>query len=190
MNPVLVLAEMPLVEKDWSSALRYYQTIEPTLQKVSGFLGVGLWRDMDEPTQHLVTYAYATLAAAEEGLEVVASKRLLTEATVVVSGPADVTRVSVVHKKRSGILSAKVGQFLSKSVRHSGPGYGDELVDELDRIFDELALLPGYLAAEVGRNDTLPDEVIGLAAWESEAAFKTSLPPGALYSIKLYRRIF
>ena len=190
MNPILVLAQMPLVENDWSSALRYYQTIDPALQKVPRYMGVGLWRDSDQPTEHLVTYAYANLASAEEGLELVASKKLLTEATVISSGPADVTRVSVIHKKRSGIFSAKVGQYLSKSVRHSDPGYGDELVDELDRIFDELALLPGYLGAEVGRNDTLSDEVIGLAAWESEAAFKTSLPPGALYTIKLYRRIF
>jgi heme-degrading monooxygenase HmoA len=62
-------------------------------------------------------------------------------------------------------------------------------LQELERIFQELAVLPGYIGAEYGRNETLAEEVVGLAAWKSEDAFRASLPPGALYEIKLFRRV-
>jgi heme-degrading monooxygenase HmoA len=188
MEPVLVLAVTELVESDWSNALRYYQTIDPALKHVDGYRGVGLWRNVTIPTEHLVTYAYADLDSAERGLEAVASRKLLAETTHTVGAP-DVSRFFMQPAKRKGIFGAKVGQFLSKSVRVADPGYGSDLMEELDRIFDELSILPGYLGAEVGRNETLSEEIVGLVAWESAEEFEQSVPPGRLYDIRLYRRV-
>ena len=183
-----MLATTQLVESDWNNALRYYQTLDPALKHLEGYEGVALWRNTLMPTEHLVTYSYANLEAAEAGLEAVASRKLLAETTHH-TGVPDVTRVFVAKKKRRGIHGAKVGQYLSKSVRVADPGYADDLVEELDRIFDELSILPGYLGAEIGKNESLEEEIVGMAAWESEAAFESSVPPGRLYEIRLYRRI-
>ena len=58
------------------------------------------------------------------------------------------------------------------------------------RTFAELAAIPGFAGYLVGVNASLPEEAVGLVAWDDETAFRASLPHQKVYQVKLYERSF
>lgn len=69
-----------------------------------------------------------------------------------------------------------VGEVLSASMRDTDPGMGPDWMEELSRIFDELALMPGFQGALIAQDISLPDRIIGLVRWDDLASFKRSVP--------------
>ena len=189
MQPVAILANLMIPASDRNAAVRYFQQISPVLRQVPGFMGVGLWQNLNDADAHLALYHYDSPENADLGLEAVASRKLLTEATVHSDTPPDVRRVAVQGKVGQNIFNTGLHQVISVSVRVADPGFGASLADEVGRILHELQLLPGYLGGEFGRNDSLDEEVIGLAAWENEAEFQSSVPVGTIYDVRVYRKV-
>ncbi len=189
MNEVLILAKLSVHKLDEPTSERYYQNILPVLKGVDGFLGLGLWRGIAGDGSHLATYLYRDFESADQGLKAISGQRSFTSAQNVLTSPADVIRCRKVTSSGKSTTSAPLGSFLSLSVRTSEPGYGPELAEELERIFDEIQILPGFLGSYVGVNDGLDEEIVGLVTWSSEEAFRSSLPKRSPYEVKLFRRV-
>ena len=71
----------------------------------------------------------------------------------------------------------------------SSPGLGSELEREIEGIFDSLAVIPGFLGYSYGSHVSVPDQILGLVLWETEASFRTSLPKSAPYKLRLFRKV-
>ena len=189
MNEVLILAKLSIHPLDESTAERYYTQIQPVLNDLPGFLGHGLWRGTAGNGAHLAVYQYKDYESAEAGLKAISGQRSFTSAQNVVSAPADVVRCTTFCERGIRISESPVGSFLSVSSRISDPGYGPDLAEELERIFDELQIIDGFLGSYVGVNETLDEEVIGLVAWSTDEAFQKSLPKRLPYAVDLFYKV-
>jgi len=188
-KPVVIIARMYLPASALEAALAYHRELSKTLAaSVDGFEGSGYWQSYNDPTYTMIHYQYRDQAAAEQGLVALVDKRPLTERTELVSSPPDVLGIDI--KGRQGRrVTSEVGDWLSISIRMADTGYGQDLCDELDRIFQEISVLDGFLGAEYGVNQTLEDQVVGLALWSSREAFTASVPPGTIYDVNVFRRL-
>ena len=189
VNPIVILAKLHIQPIHHRQAASYYSAIDKALRSVDGYEGVGLWQSPTRTSEFIALYHYASLAAAEKGLEVVSEEGVLSESMPSEEIPADVRRVEIFKKSGRREPNAKVGDFLSISFRLADPGYGERLMEEIDRIIDEISYIPGFLGAEYGRNQSLEDEIIGIVSWDSREAFASSVPPGTLYEVNLYQRV-
>ncbi len=189
VGETLILAKVAVHELDWDIAEHYANELSGRLKSVEGFLGFSLWRNCDEPVNHLLLYRYRDEEAADEGLKVLADERFLTEVTTIPMSPPDVIRVLAEEFDGDPIEASDHSCFLSLSERVAEPGYGRELNDEIQRIFAELRLISGYRGSIYGHRDTLDEEIVGIVVWGSKAAFLASLPPKIVYEVKLYRRV-
>lgn len=188
MPASLIVARMSVHPDDRGVSEQYYEGLEPHLEKVEGFLGLGVYRHVRYADEQLALYAYTDPEAADRGLEALGEYRFHSETVSKASVP-NVVRLELLGRIGHRILDAPMGSYLSMSLRVANPGYSDELASELDRIFTEISLIEGFLGAEYGRNDTLADELIGLAAWDHAESFQASVPEGTIYDVRLYRRL-
>jgi heme-degrading monooxygenase HmoA len=189
VSEVLILAKLSVHKLDEPTSERYYEQIMPVLRGVDGFLGLGLWRGTLGDGSHLATYLYRDPQSADSGLRAISGQRSFTSAQSVLTSPADVVRCRRLEARGLRITESPLGSYLSMSVRTSEPGYGAELAEELERIFAELQVIPGFLGSYVGVNDSLNEEIVGLIAWGSEDAFRTSIPTRPPYEVHLFRRV-
>jgi heme-degrading monooxygenase HmoA len=175
---------------DGGSVETYFRDATRAATGVDGFLEGQLWEKASHSGQesgdYLMLWHYRDRKSAEQALRVVANERPLASRQVVHHRPADVSRIRVRSTRRDKLPE---GEFLSASVRVANPGYGEDLVEEVDRIFEELGLIPGFRGAITGANDTLPEEVVGLATWNSSEAYQASLPDGAFVDVELFERV-
>jgi heme-degrading monooxygenase HmoA len=187
---MMILARVQLNELDYLTVDEYADRARERLATVDGFVGMGVWQRHDDPMAILIAYQYADLESAERGLVALTGIRLLAEQQSADYRPADVLRFQIRNHYGSRPHEVPKRAYLSMSSRVADPGYGAELEDEIDRIFQELQFLPGFLGSAYGPNDILPEEIVGLALWQSAEAFATSIPPSARnYEVRLYRRI-
>ncbi len=112
-----------------------------------------------------------------------------TESLKMFSGPADMKRVRVTTKMGKAIDQTDTNDYLSISHRIAEPGMTDEMEDELEGIFQDLQAIDGFMGSIHGTNDALDEEMIGLAFWANEEAFRKSLPRKMMYSVDLFRRL-
>jgi heme-degrading monooxygenase HmoA len=189
VNEVLILAKLAFHRSDEPGMTNYYQDIEPALKQIDGFCGLGIWRRVDVADEYLAIYFYRDSESADEGLRAIGQHRSLAHAPVTINAPADVIRVRKIKAMGPNIATAPIASYLSMSVRTSEPGYGKELAEELERIFDELQFFPGSKGSFIGCNDSLEEEVVGLVTWNTEQDFRASLPKRSPYPITAYMRI-
>lgn len=187
---MLILARVQLNELDYLTVEDYANAARGRLAEVDGFVGMSVWQRNDDPLAIMIAYQYASLEAAECGLVALTGIRLLAEQQTADYRPADVQRVHI-HKQDGGKLhEVPTGSFVSISSRLADPGYGADLDQEIEWIFDELRLLPGFLGSLHGPNDVLAEEIIALALWKTAEAFAASIPPSARnYEVRLLRRL-
>lgn len=191
VNGILVIARVRIHDFDLPVVTDYYFDVKERLDSVEGSHGLSVWRDEVDREAFLVIYEYEDVDAAERGLAAVTEVRALAETQAADFRPADVQRVQV--KRYTGErLSATVRTaYLSMSHRIADPGYSPELLDEIERIFDELQYLPGCLGSVYGANDALEEEVIGIVTWRSREAFEASIPRSIkTYDISVYSRFY
>lgn len=186
----MIVAEVRVNELDVFGVETYSHDARERLSTVEGWQGLSLWRDVQNREQMLVIYEHDSLQSAENGLVALSDIKLLAEQQTMDYRPAEVLRVRVTGRVGGVLDSFPASSFLSASVRVADPGYGKDLDDEIGHIFDELRYIPGYLGSVHGSNESLDEEIVGLVAWESEAAFKMSLPPGKTpYAVRLFNRV-
>ena len=190
MAETIIMVRVRLHEEDAGAAHAYARSLGAALADSPGFQGYGVWQSVQEPLARMVLFSYESDEAARAGLVVVAERRTLIERQGPGAEPSDALALSVIHAE--GALAHGLAQApaLSISIRIAEPGYGLELVDVYLRTFAELAAIPGFAGMLVAVNQNLAEEVVGLCAWDDEAAFRASLPRQKVYQVKLYERSF
>lgn len=182
------MVRVRLREEDAAAAGEYARSVGGALAEVEGFQGYGVWQSVQDPLARMVLFSYTSGEAARDGLRAVADRRTLIERQGPGAAPSDALALTVVHAE--GALAHGLAQApaLSVSIRIAEPGRGHALIDQYLRTFAELAAIPGFAGMLVAVNESLPEEAVGFAAWDDEAAFRASLPSQKVYQVRLYER--
>lgn len=190
MAETIIMVRVRLHPEDVGAASAYARAVKEALAEVEGFQGVGLWQSAQDPLARMILFSYESPEAAQKGLVAISARRSLVERQGEAAEPADVLGLTVLHTEGAFVHGLSQAAALSISIRIAEPGYGAELVDTYIRTFAELAAIPGFAGMLVAVNQNLCEEVIGLAAWDDEKAFRASLPRQKVYQVRLYERSF
>lgn len=186
MPRVIGISRMSVSEGKFAQIEQLWHDSKSIHASLAGCLSYSVWRDLDLSER----YAVLTEFASEESLEGVITKLessgVAERLTNLLDTPPDMRQIRVDTHQGKGLGELKGGDMMSMSIRSSEPGFGNELERETKQIFDSLQFISGYLGAIIGPNINLPEEVFGLAFWESREAFEESLPAKSLYEVKLY----
>lgn len=189
MYPSIALAKVFLSEEQIQLIDQIIQ--EVAIQSLSSGRNesLSLWRDDEAFGAYLLLASsleeQANHSAWDRMEEIVGSEERLTAAF----GGIDLH--TMLPHRIHGLQSRKTdsGQLVSLSTRRAEPGRSEDLMDEMEGIFESLRYINGYLGAALGPNLALPEEVIGMVFWDSRDAYQDSNPKRGLYEIRLYERV-
>lgn len=190
MAETIIMVRVRLHAEDVGAAGAYARAVKNALEGLDGFQGFGVWQNVQDPLARMILFSYESEEAARRGLVAISARRSLVERQGRGAEPSDVMGLSVIHSEGALARGLSQAPALSISIRIAEPGYGADLVDVYLRTFAELGAIPGFAGYLVAENQNLPEEIVGLAAWDDEAAFRASLPRQRVYQVKLYERSF
>ena len=190
MAETIIMVRVRLHPEDVEAAGAYARAVQQALAGVEGFQGFGVWQSAQDPMARMILFSYASEKAAERGLVAISARRSLVERQGHGAAPADVMGLSVIHAEGALGHGLSNAPALSISIRIAEPGRGDGLVDTYLQTFAGLGAIPGFAGYLVAVNENLAEEVVGLAAWDDEAAFRASLPQQKVYQVKLYEPVY
>lgn len=186
-----MLIRIHINELDIAGVEDYYLSSKERLSTVDGAFGHSMWRGADDRADLMVVFEFKDMDAAERGLQALSGIRLLAESQAADYNPADLIHVQVTGRNGARISAAPKPAYLSMSVRVADPGFGNDLIEELGNIFQELSLIPGYAGSVQGFSDSLREEAVGIVTWATRDAFEASVPPSVRpYKVRLYERVF
>lgn len=183
------MVRVRLHPEDVAAASAYARAVEEALAGVEGFQGAGVWQSAQDPLARMILFSYASPETAGQGLRAVAARRSLVERQGHGASPADVLGLTVIHAEGALARGLSTVSHLSVSIRIAEPGRGDRLADAYLQTFAELGAIPGFAGYLVAANQNLPEELVGLAAWDDVAAFRASLPKQRVYQVRLYEPV-
>ncbi|HCE00546.1 MAG TPA: hypothetical protein DER07_05855 [Armatimonadetes bacterium] len=175
--------------EDHETLREYHRKNCMVLRDVRGYRSMTVWESTEDPEDFLMLLLFDDDRSADEGLKATTEAGPLVESMKRVCDPPDVRRTRLVSFWGPAPCLFPLGTVVSVSFRTADPGYGSDLVDELDRIFSELSFLPGFLGCAIGRNSALREEVVGLAFWRDEPSFRQSLPHKHPHQVRAYRKV-
>lgn len=189
MGAIVSVAELRKALVSSERILALHRKLTSILAPLGGLQSCTAWQSQSDVDDYLVVVEYSDAVAGDRGLEAILSSEFFLEVATTFDEPMDLHRSIVVWEQGTALSDASIGKYLSISRRTAEPGMADELVAELKRIFAELTLNPGFLGCSVSQNQSLPEEVQGLAFWSDVASYMDSLPLKALYEVRLFHRI-
>ncbi len=187
MSKVVIVIRFELPAGD----LRHFEPMMGAFRdessEASGFLGTNVWRHIDNDRKFMRLVYFRDMEAATRSYDGMVKSGFLAESVETFGVLPDVHRYHMVWTHGKDGLSATPDELISLSERNFDPGFGQEWVVKLGENLSELQALPGYLGASIGKRDILEDQILGLASWANEAAFRKSVPRRPEYSIELYK---
>ena len=184
----LVLIQVGFPAHSLKNVRANHDRVYEDMGSFKGFRGLSAWSEVNREGRGLGIYHYADSQSAEEGLRRIVEDEAMIESMVRLTDTPDVINFEVTAKDGFDMDHTGPNAYLSLSERFSAPGFGSDLDQDLNRVFSELRLVPGYLGSIRGFKVGLEEERIGIVLWESREAFEASLPNQPMYHVQLFRR--
>ena len=176
MSEILVLIRAHVPWTEIETVYNSAQEMFHHLAKVIGFQGFSVWQESVYDGDSLIVLEYVDIDAAERGLECWSEALTKVKIKMPFDRPADVMRVEVDKRFGRHLSLCGPNTYLSQSFRIAEPGHVQELVNDVEMVFDTLAGMPGIISGVYGPNAALNEEIIGIATWLSEKSYRSSLP--------------
>lgn len=189
MPQVFAVAELMKPVRSGEISTSWFDHFLQVLETIPGFNSATLWRSQAHSDRTILLTHYDHEEAAQQGVDQLGRENVLVEIAQSYDRPMDLRRATLFDLQGRAPGDLEMESFLSFSERTSEPGFGKELAEELQRIFGELSVIPGFEGSMVGNGINLPEEVMGLVFWSKVEAFMQSLPLKVLYEVKLFHRI-
>lgn len=189
MSEVLVLNRARFAEIDMDRMASIRTKALSVLATVPGMLSMTLWERHDDPFAFLILGHFATEDDSLQAWDAIMRSPVMEVINDLMSETPNATRFYVRWQSGTSLDEAEIGTFLSVSTRIADMGYSPELLTELQTIFQELKMLPGHLGGLTGQMIEVPDEVLGIALWDSIQSYESSIPKKSMYRIDLYQRV-
>lgn len=189
MGPILTIgrAEVELFERNQAKALYQEAVAKTGLAKIAE--AVTIWESTEKPGRFLVIHRYADEASADRAIEQLSNSNFMSEIVSLADTPPDIRRYRVAGQSGSREFEVPIGKLLSLSIRQADPGLGWDLDAELARILEEIAFIEGFLGSLHGRSATVHEEILSLAFWDNEDAFRRSVPGHQLFTVEPFVRV-
>lgn len=161
-----------------------------TVRDGGGFLGTSVWRSLSGDGEFVRMTAYESVAALDASYESMLASGFLERAVQRYGVAPDVTRCLPVYSASGFAFGAgeDAAGYLTLSMRAMDLGEGPAWVEKLKYNFTEISLIPGFSGCWIGVTDDVPDEVTGLALWQTEGSARSSIPDSPHYEIKVFGR--
>jgi hypothetical protein len=185
----IVLSQFAIQPEDDVRLDPIREMTEAQLRRIPGFLGISAWQKHQTLRENLVISEFTDPIAAQQQLIEMSETAIPLLSEMLLSTP-NVHHVVVKGLHGTPPSKSRIGDFLSLSNRVSEPGKSEDLTAELHRIFNELSLLPGYRGSFQGTLHGIEEENFGAVLWQSERAFRRSLPRTSPYEVQLFQRVY
>ena len=178
----VVIAHAHIRTDALDSVTDYLAEARAALAQQVGFRAMDVYyRSEAEPEQLLLLTLYDDADTAEAGLAVLTEERLTLTERGLVDTTSDISRMETFRQ-----IGAASGAVVSLSRRTADPGRGQELIEDVADVMDSLSAIGGFLGALVGPNESMPEQVFGLAFWDNYFAYNESLPAQLVYEVTPY----
>lgn len=189
MPEVATVALVVVSEHRFAQLLDFHRQMLDVLRTVTGFSSLTLWKDADFQDQYRWLTVHSDAESATLGLtnwiESGGADRLVNELETTISSMS----LKIQWKNGSDPARTSLNHAMSMSVRRAEPGFGADLEAEVHDVFENMTYMEGYLGSFYGPNESLPEELIGVAFWVNRMAFERSLPQRPPYELRLLERI-
>ncbi len=152
-----------------------------------GSRGTHIWVGVDDAAHWMRLTLYANEQAERHVHGRVSTSDSMVEKIREAGIVPDLTRCVVVWKHGVSPERLPIEPFVSYSVRAFATGMQTDWIEKLQSNFEEISNIDGYRGSMIATTAETPEEVSALVFWESEEAFRRSLPDGPDYEIDLYR---
>ncbi|MBS1721581.1 MAG: hypothetical protein JSS66_01095 [Armatimonadetes bacterium] len=184
---VLTRARFATLDLDRLSALR--SRVFGVLSNIPGFISTSVWERHDDPFAIMTLGHFESEADSSKAWDMLMRSPVMEVLTDLMSDAPNTLRFKIRATGGKSLESMGIGQFCSLSTRIADPGYAPDMLFELETIFKELAVIPGFSGYVTGQLTEVEEEVIGMAFWDSKQAYDTSIPKKSMYRIDLYNRV-
>lgn len=187
-SEVLVVSRARFGQIDLETMASLRNRVLNVFSGVPGFISTSIWEQVEDPFSFLMVGHFSSVDDSLKAWDLIVRSPVMEVIGDLLVEAPNSQRFFLRRSSGLSLENTKPGHFLSLSARLADMGYGRDVLDELDRIFTELKLIPGFLGYVTGQMTEIEDEVLGLAFWESRQAYEASIPKKALYKIDLYTR--
>ena len=189
MSGILTIgrAKVELHERDQAVAL--YRDAVQSSGLADLAEAITLWESTETPGDYMALHRYARDEDADRAFEIIGTSESLAKVVSLADTPLDIRRYRIAAQKGQQEFEDDLGTILSVSIRQADPGLGWDLDAELARILDEIAFIDGFLGSMHGRSVAVHEEILSIALWSSEEAFRESVPGHHLFTVSAYRRV-
>ncbi len=184
----LVLTRSTFAAIDLEKMAQIRSRILGVMNSTPGFISNTLWERVEDPFSFLSIGHFSNLEDSILAWENLLKSPVMEVILDLMVEPSNTQRFIVKSKDGLGMEETVLGHFCSVSYRLADIGYGPSVIQELEGIFAELKMIPGFLGYAIGQLTDIEEEILGLAFWESRAAFEASIPKKSLYQINLFSR--
>lgn len=189
MHGLLVVSSFQFLPVFVGQATRMPMRAKELLMEQKGVKSYTAWQDPSDATRLTSVLWVESDGVADHIAHMMSENSFYPDAIKLFTGPADMKRMRITTITGRAIEETDSGDILSISHRIAEPGMIDEMEDELEGIFQDLLSIDGFIGSMHGPNEALDEQMIALAFWDSESAYKKSLPAKMMYSISIFRRI-
>lgn len=186
---VVVLTRARFLEIDLDRLSVLKSKVLGVLESVPGFVSVSLWERHDDPFSFMTVGHFASLEDSLAGWDAIVRSPVMEVINELLSEAPNQLRFKIVDAGGLKLEELRTGTFCSLSTRVAGLGFATDIIKELQGIFTELKMIPGFLGYATGQLTEVKEEVIGLAFWDSKTAFEASLPKKSMYRIDLFTKV-
>ena len=167
----------------------FFSGMHEAVSAAPGYRGASLWRKQVRPEEFMAVIEFDDLKTFLDASEHFVVEGHIDKLAQICEQPLDSIEIEVV--KRHGSCSPRDprSRFLSVSERIADLGRNEPLERDLEEILGTISQIPGYLGSLWGRRVGLSEEIVSLAFWASEAAYRDSVPTKPVYAVTLYRHV-
>lgn len=189
MSGILTIGKARVEHFEREQAVSLYRDAVQTSGLSELAEAITLWESTETPGEFLALHRYAKEEDADRAFEIISSSESMAKVVSLADTPLDIRRYRIAGQKGLQEFEVDPGTILSISIRQADPGLGWDLDAELARILDEIAFIDGFLGSMHGRSVAVHEEILSIALWNSEGAFRESVPGHHLFTVSAYRRV-
>lgn len=155
-------------------------------KNASGFISTSVWRKCSSTEMYLRLTAFETQEDSDAFYDGILKSDALVEAINKFGLVPDVTQFRSARNVQVHLNKVHESEFMSLSMRSMDPGMEGDWIDKLENNFREVSMIGGFEGAIVGLETDSSLRVLGLAFWQTEEAFKRSVPSNPDYEISVF----
>lgn len=186
MTQALNLSQFTIPADQAESARKILTSSSNLVGQSSGLISSTVWQNVPNQTEFARLTFFESVADIHSFYDQIQGSDELVTAIQEYGISPDVSKASVDWAHHFQPAKLMEHPFVSVSERALDPGRGKDWVEKLKNNFEEISILPGYRGSAICTDIETPEIVIGLAFWDDEESYVSSIPSNPSYPIRFF----